>query len=182
MLTNVSRAWAGKPPSADEVRKRKAGQPRFGSHPDSSSRDADDVRTSKWDFSFNYSDGARQSAVWQSNRDSTYPFNRSRGEILRKIPRCRAPIGAAIQSRRTQIRSGLLVLSLRTLRQKRRWSQTEMATRAGVRQALVSAIEVESANIPQSNPWTRLRPRSECASRICSEEARAERSGRSGAA
>src|SRR6266852_1197453 len=34
MLTNVSRAWAGKPPSADEVRKRKAEQPRFGSNPD----------------------------------------------------------------------------------------------------------------------------------------------------
>jgi hypothetical protein len=33
MLTNVSRAWAGKPPSADEVRKRKAEQPRFGSIP-----------------------------------------------------------------------------------------------------------------------------------------------------
>jgi hypothetical protein len=44
MLTNVSRAWAGKPPSADEVRKRKAEQPRFGSNPDPSSRDADDVR------------------------------------------------------------------------------------------------------------------------------------------
>jgi transcriptional regulator with XRE-family HTH domain len=35
---------------------------------------------------------------------------------------------------------------LRTLRQKRGWSQTELATRAGVQQALVSAIEVESAN------------------------------------
>jgi transcriptional regulator with XRE-family HTH domain len=35
---------------------------------------------------------------------------------------------------------------LRTLRQKRGWSQTELATRAGVRQALVSAVEVESAN------------------------------------
>src|SRR5882762_1283631 len=76
MLTNVSRAWAGKPPSADEVRKRKAEQPRFGSNPDPSSRDADDVRgcTRKWDFSFNYSDVARQSAGWQSNRDSAYPF------------------------------------------------------------------------------------------------------------
>jgi transcriptional regulator with XRE-family HTH domain len=39
-----------------------------------------------------------------------------------------------------------LALSLRTLRQRREWSQTELATRAGVRQALVSAIEVESAN------------------------------------
>jgi len=68
MLTNVSRAWAGK--------KRKAEQPRFGSNPDPSSRDADDVRgcTRKWDFSFNYSDVARQSAGWQSNRDSTYSF------------------------------------------------------------------------------------------------------------
>jgi transcriptional regulator with XRE-family HTH domain len=66
--------------------------------------------------------------------------------ILREIPSCRAPIGAAIQSRRTQIRSGRLALSLRTLRQKRGWSQTELATRAGVQQALVSAIEVESAN------------------------------------
>ena len=57
-------------------RKRKAEQPRFGSNPDPSSRDADDVRgcTRKWGFSFNYSDVARQSAGWQSNRDSAYPF------------------------------------------------------------------------------------------------------------
>jgi hypothetical protein len=53
----------------------KSEQPRFGSHADPSSRDADNVRgcTSKWDFSYN-SDVGRQSAGWQSNRDSTYPF------------------------------------------------------------------------------------------------------------
>jgi hypothetical protein len=64
------------PLSTDEVRKRKAEQPRFDSNPDPGSRGADDVRgcTSKWEVSFNCSDVARQSAGWQSNRDSTYPF------------------------------------------------------------------------------------------------------------
>jgi transcriptional regulator with XRE-family HTH domain len=45
----------------------------------------------------------------------------------------------------SNVRRGL-ALSVRALRQKREWSQTELAAQAGVRQALVSAIEVQSAN------------------------------------
>jgi hypothetical protein len=66
------------PESPHQRMKSESAKPssRFGSNPDPNSRDADDVRgcTRKWDFSFNYSDVARQSAGWQSNRDSAYPF------------------------------------------------------------------------------------------------------------
>jgi hypothetical protein len=54
------------PESPHQRMKSESAKPssRFGSNPDPNSRDADDVRgcTRKWDFSFNYSDVARQSA------------------------------------------------------------------------------------------------------------------------
>jgi hypothetical protein len=73
MLANVSSAWPKSPLSADKV---KAEQPALAPIPTPAPRGADDVRgcTRKWAFSFNCSDVARQSAGWQSNRNSTYPF------------------------------------------------------------------------------------------------------------
>jgi transcriptional regulator with XRE-family HTH domain len=48
--------------------------------------------------------------------------------------------------RETPSSKRILARDLRRLRLERRWSQDDLEAEAGVRQALVSAIEVESAN------------------------------------